>query len=156
MVAGGWARRALVVGVLVVAVGGLTGCSDDETTQDPASAGQVEETPSAEESSGAASSARMAPSADEADQALTELTDAEVEFLRANRASLRGMEGAADADLLGAGWGACAQLAGGTAFEDVAVLPTMMPEEIVEGWNNENLAGLATQTLCQEYDVVAD
>jgi hypothetical protein len=126
----------IVAGSLLVAAAGLTGCADAGTPLTAAEKGST--------------TSESAPAAE-----VVQLDEAETEFLRATRASMRGMEDATDAGLVAAGHQACESIAGGTPADQVDVLPDSMPVEIVEGWNDRNLAGLATQTLCTEYNVVA-
>jgi hypothetical protein len=113
------------------------------------------------EASEAPSQARIAQAPDEspAAQPSTDTPDYidadadEDEFLRASRAGLRGMDESTDAELLAAGYDSCQQLSGGTEVGDVEVFPEVNPAEIVENWNDEAVAGLASETLCTEFSV---
>ena len=62
------------------------------------------------------------------------------------------MESATDDELLSAGYAACEQFADGVELDEITTVGPS-PDEIVEGYNDRSLAGLASQLLCTEYDI---
>lgn len=107
----------------------------------------------AESDKAAQSQSRIA--AEQPVEASGAIEDAEAVYLRTTRATMHGIEGLTDAELIELGDRACGQLREGIAIEDVAVMPGPAAGEPVVGWNDENLAGLAAQTYCVEFNPVA-
>lgn len=73
-------------------------------------------------------------------------------YLKATRSGLHGMESVSDAQLLATGYYACELIAGGESPDDVDVIQGAAAGEPVPEWNDAALAGLATETLCVEYN----
>ena len=93
--------------------------------------------------------------ADPSIEALTsgEIADAESVYLGAVRGGgPSGLESASDTELVAAGRLACEQLAAGVALDDVDVIIGDDPREAHVGQNDRNVAGLASETFCIEYN----
>jgi len=113
---------------------------------------------SASQTTAAPAERQAAVAAPESAPATTELPAAEVdmtEYLRAVRASVRGMDAATDTKLVDAGNAACDQMDQGISYEAVRVVETS-DAEIVEGYNSQAIASLASQLICPEHSIVAD
>lgn len=140
-------KAALAVLILV---GALTtaGCSSAAQSA-PAPADK----PTPSETTATATFEPVVPDATAQAEAPTEGKPDEAEFLRANRASLHGVDSITDEQLLAAGYESCRQVAAGALPDDVEVFAEAAPGEPVENWNDANLAGIATVTLCTEYSI---
>lgn len=140
-------KAALVV--LVAACALVTaGCSGAvEMAAGPASM------PTPTEATATESFEPLVPDATEQAEPASDGAQDEAEFLRANRATLHGVDSITDEQLLAAGYESCRQVAAGTSPDDVEVFAEAAPGEPVENWNDANLAGLATMTLCTEYNI---
>lgn len=141
-------KKAALAALIAACVLTAAGCSSAaETTAAAVSA------PAASESTPAATFEPLVPDATEQAEAPGEGEPDEAEFLRANRASLHGVESITDEQLLAAGYESCRQVAAGTSPDNVEVFAEPAPGEPVENWNDASLAGLATMTLCTEYNI---
>ncbi|ANP74548.1 DUF732 domain-containing protein [Cryobacterium arcticum] len=86
-----------------------------------------------------------------------EAEDGEARFLRSmHNGSVADLLGATDPELLAAGHLACAQMTNGTAIDSVDVIQGDVPGEQNPGWTDRSLAGIASETLCVEFDQTAN
>lgn len=137
-------RMKKLVGV-VAAVLVLAGCT-------AAPSGDGDEAPDSS-SQRVAPEETSAPAEPEAVWPYTVREDGENIYLGALRnQGLWGMDDATDEELIAYGHAACEQLAAGVGYDDVEVIPTDYPSEPYVGWNDRSLTGLASETLCTEYD----
>jgi hypothetical protein len=137
--------RALGAVLVVLA---LSGCSAESEESAPAAESAA---PTATPGPIELPSSAATPEATEAPSGVIE--DGEAIFLESSRKGLHGMDDVSDAQLLATGYYACDLVAAGESPDDVDVISGSAAGEPVPEWNDAALAGLATQTLCVEYDI---
>jgi len=91
------------------------------------------------------------------DAGIGEAEDGEAMFLRSmHNGSVADLLGSSDPELLAAGRLACTQMTDGTPIDSVDVVVGDVPGEQNQGWTDRSLAGIASETLCVEFDQTAN
>lgn len=126
---------AVVAAVLVLA--GCTAAPSDDGTDAPDTSSQ--------RSAPEETSAPVEP----------ELTDAEVLYLEwVNSETVERLTpGKTDAEMLAAGWAACDQFAQGAVYPNLEVIDGLPVFEGEENRADVEIAGMASQSLCTDYDI---